>query len=419
MDILKWFRREKPARFDNGGINGWKVIVNPDSDTGINGVYVDGKACLQLGTAYRGIDLISSIVGGCDAITYQVGDNNSRTHYTDHPAYGLLYRRPNALTTPPEFVSKLVADAILYGGGFAWIEKFEGEPIALYNLNPETTKPIIVYTENNLIPEIRYQTEAMGTRGSTQTVYLRPDEVIHVKALSDATGWGGLGLLDVARSTVGLSVAANKFTAVYLNNSGCLHVIISTDGEFQNDQQKRDFLEQFKTRHEGIDNAFKPAFAPTNSKIEVIQIDAEKAALIELQERLDRQILNFLGLSGNRGNVPGVGSSYGSINAEMSNEVIAVYSKWMRRVEAALEQKLLTEAEKESGNVQIELDRSGLIYADPDAHASRVINLWRNDLMSFEQAMDNLNLPTKRAGTYYSDRKPQENNGQQPNNLDA
>lgn len=415
MGILNRFK--KLFSFDDTGSVSWKTFFNK-TETALGQTVVNRKTALSLGAVYRGVDLISSTIGRCDCVTYKAGPNNSRSHAVNHPAYQLLYRSPNDNAPPVKLIEVLIADALLYGNGYAYIQKDDfGNPTAIVNLDPETTKMIIVYSEGNLIPEISYMSTGIGTNGSIQPMPLRADEVIHIRGLGDT--WSGLGLLDVAKETVGLAVEVQRFAQMYIDNGGVIQMVVEIPGQFKTDEQKAEFMAQFETRHVGgIRKAFRPAFTPLGTKVTTLQIDADKYALDATADRLDRAVANHLGLAPHKVSVPGIGSSYGSIDAENAATNGDVYDKWFTRTEAELTRKLCSPDELKTGRVFVEFDRSTLLAADTDAHTARSVSLFAANVITKEECRLSLGYPSVAVGTFASDeQKPAEPPAQPTNEV--
>jgi len=400
MSIYSWIKNKLSF---SEGVTNWRYVVDRSRMTA-TGSYVDRQAALSLDGVYRGVDLISSAIGRCDCVTYRRGPNNGRTHAENHPAFGLLYRFSADNSPATNFVENIVSSALIHGNGFAFIEKDDaGNPTQLVNLDSEHVKIIVVQRENSLLPIVSYVAKGIGSNGSLVDVPLRSDQVIHLRGLGNGSGFSGFGLLDVARETVGLANEANKFASYYLQNSGVLHTIIEVPGVLKTDEQKADFLKQFEERHTGSSNAFKPAMVPAGTKIENLSVDVSKFGLEELSDRLNRQVANYLGLPPHILAVKGIGTSYGSINAENASVQGNVYDKWFCRLEGELTLKLMTEIEKRTGNVYVQFDRQSLYTIDPEAHENRLIKLFNANLISFEQCQIALEKTTDRVGTYFND----------------
>jgi len=184
-----------------------------------------------------------SVVWGCARIIAQSGgtlpldlyrkDKNGDKEPLEpaHPLRRVLQRSPNGYMNPKEFRQAMWLQRVLWGNAFARITyNSQGQVVAL---TPMKAEHVNVVKEDN---GIRYEHDSeTGDRVMHNRFGQRP-EVFHWRGFSP-DGVIGLSPLAHARHTLGISVAAERFSSKAF--SGRPMGVIQTDREVTAEQQKR------------------------------------------------------------------------------------------------------------------------------------------------------------------------------------
>src|SRR4051794_34309606 len=111
--------------------------------------------------------------------------------------------------------------ALLNGNGYAEVERDEGgRPVALWPLDSARMK---VGHDEEVGRYYEYRT-------GVDKVVLRPDQVYHLMGLS-RDGCTGLNPIQLARESLGLTQAAERFGASFFGNSAKPSGILTTAGQ--------------------------------------------------------------------------------------------------------------------------------------------------------------------------------------------
>jgi HK97 family phage portal protein len=352
------------------------------------GVSITRNSCFSLPAFYRGVQLVSSRIGKTPCPIYKVGPNNSRTLYTNHPAYTLLNRFANWQQPSYLWKRQIISDAIWAGNGYGLIQKQEGIPTALVNLDPETTSVFCIF-EPNGTPDVWYTT----TLGNVFMV-LRAERVIHVRNIGHQWGLVGLKPIDILKDTFGLGIGAIRYGATYFKNNGGVLTVIQTPNSLKDEAAVRQFKAGWEENHTRPENSHKFVILQAGATLNRVGISNEEAQFIESRRLTTDDMACIVGISGHKVGSK-TNSSYGSTDAENTAMLDDTYDPWFCGFEGELMLKLLTEAEKRSGKVIIEFDRSSVQKGDAPNWEQRQVFLRNNGAISWPEMREALGKSTE------------------------
>lgn len=101
----------------------------------LSGVTVSPVNAMRCTPVRAAVEAISESIGGLPLHVYQ-RDGEARERATDHPAYALLHDDANEWTPASLFREQLTRDALLWGNGFGFINRTDGQPRELIRLAP-------------------------------------------------------------------------------------------------------------------------------------------------------------------------------------------------------------------------------------------------------------------------------------------
>jgi HK97 family phage portal protein len=199
---------------------------------------------MSVSAFYAGVRLISETLGALPVFMYQRTPRGKK-RVPNHPLHDTLHDQPNPFQTAQEWKEMMAAHSIMRGEGFS--RKVPGDAgdnsFRLIPLNPSrvvmrmTGEDRIVYT---------------WTRANGEKVPLLDNEVFRVRAFSD--GVRGLGVVGLARETLGLALAEQEHGARFFSNSASPAGAIRHPLNVSADAQER-FEEHWKRTYSGVENA--------------------------------------------------------------------------------------------------------------------------------------------------------------------
>ena len=178
---------------------------------------ISPETALELGTVYACVRLIAQTVAQLRPRIYQ--EQNGLLKETSATAVGqLLQRAPSPDVTPFDFVETLVANALLYGKGYALIQRNNADdPIQLTLMDPAGTRI-----------EVQNGVRLVHFRGHNRGYY--PDELLCFSTL-----YGKSPIL-MNRDALGLARAAQDFAADFFGSNGASMGILTSEQPLKPEQ---------------------------------------------------------------------------------------------------------------------------------------------------------------------------------------
>lgn len=316
-----------------------------------SGVSINRETALTYAAFWRGVNLISRDVGKLPIIIYRrSGEGKERA--TEHPAYRLLKRRPNAEMTALVFKQTLQAHALTMGNGYAYIfRRGDGRPMDLVPLAPDKTFPVRESKQLFYVTKLE----------NDEPRKLLPENVLHIKGLS-YDGLVGYSVIQMARDSLGLGLGAREFGSRYFKNNARPSVVIEVPNVIK-DEAAKAMLQGWNAMVQGIDNAHKAAILTNGAKLNTISNTPEESQLMELRAFEIREIADWLGVPPHKlGDT--TRTAFASLEQENQSYLDDALDGWLCNWEAECAEKLLTEQEKEDDSHVIEFLRQALVRAD-------------------------------------------------------
>ena len=154
-----------------------------------SGVNLGGQSALYIPAVLQAVRLISETIGSLPCKVYrETADGKEAAK--DHSAYRIVHKRANEWTGAGDLRTRLTADALIHGNGYARVVRFEdGRPFELHRLKPG--KVTVLEDEVTGAPVYRVS-EKSGTRDYPHT------EILHVPSFLATSpisfGKEGIGL---------------------------------------------------------------------------------------------------------------------------------------------------------------------------------------------------------------------------------
>ncbi len=306
------------------------------------GVAVTEYTALNYSAWWNGVDIISSQVAVRPRILYRRLDDDSRERAKTHPVYRLLHDEPNEYMTPFVFWQTLMYHVLVWGNGYAEIEYDNAlRPIALWPIVPGTIEPKMVNGS------LRYVQPAGGTT-------LLPEDILHVPGLG-FDGLCGYSVLAMARSSLGLSMAAERYGANFFGGGAWPGLVLQHPGRLDEDQRKR-VEASLNAEHGGVDRAHKALVLEAGMTVEKVGIPPDDAQFLGTREFQIEEMARWMNLPPHKlkhksGERPG-----GNIETEQIEFETDTLLPWFVRVEQECSRKLITKSQRSTFYVEHLMD---------------------------------------------------------------
>ena len=299
---------------------------------------------------------------------------------TSHPLYSLLHDAPNPLMTAFTFRQCMQVNLLLWGVGYAVIERDElGRPVALWPVPAKQMRPQI------------------GKAGEPEYVdvthdrLLTADQVLHLVAFT-LDGFNAVSPIAYAKNTVGISLSLDSFAGTFFSNGanagGILELPPMSPDAF------KAYVAEFRKQYQGLDNAHKTVAVPGGKFHSTSTSPNESQAV----EQRTFQILEVCRIF----NVPPhkvyelTRATFSNIEHQAMEFVTECLAPWCVRWEQELSRKLLLESEKAALAVRFNLN--GRLRGDTQSRYSAHAQGINAGFLTRNEARELENLPPVEGG---------------------
>lgn len=346
-------------------------------------IVVTERNATQITAFWSAVNTISDTLAELPVWLVKNNADGTQERIIGHPAQLRLKMSPNPMMSAVVFRSTIQAHVLTWGNGYAWIERNAmQEPIRLWPLLPQNTRPVIIDGELKFRTRMDTRFVESGQRDNTQ-VLLPSADVLHVPALS-RTGISGMSIIGEQRDTLGATLATQRFGSKFFANGAQPGGLLSFPGKIQDPTKVRNQIEK-KT---GGENAHRLLVLDGDAKYTQFAIPPEDAQFLQTREfdvdeigRMFRLPLHFLNKMGQ--------ATFNNLEMMGTHFVQYTMMPWIIRWEQETTRKLLSEREIASGIV-FKFNVAALIRGDiktrSEVHARGIQNGWitRNEVRALE-----------------------------------
>ena len=345
------------------------------------GVPVSEFNAMTLPAVYAAVRIVAGSIAQLPLGIFRKTDDGFNP-VTDHPFSWNLANRPNPFMSSFTYRNTTQHHCCLWGNGYSEIERNgRGQAIGLWPLLPDRTRPVIQGGQLR----IRSQVDA-------RTVWLDPEEVLHVKAIG-FDGYVGMSPIAQAREAVSAGLAMEKFGGKFFANDATSGGFLMHPGKLSGNAFSNLNGTAPRTgssdpanpaarleKQGGLDNAHRVKvleegmkFVPTTMPLEDAQFLASRAFTVEEISRIFGVPLVLLSSHEKT-------TSWGSgVEQLLLAFVMFVLAEWLIQWQQEMNYKLFTESEQAQGLCVLH-DVRALSHGDMTARAnfyqSGIVNRW-------------------------------------------
>jgi len=306
-----------------------------------------------------------------------------------------LMERPNDYQTASIQREQIQGHTLLMGNGRMAIIRDEAQrPIELIPILPESCRTMLVDGKKwqmVIAPDMYDYTQNEIFEKPGRVYYIPDEDCIHIQGF----GWNGVygySLIHVAREIIGLGLAGQQAAGQAFINAGRPGIILEAPvGKFRDPSKAKQFLQSFDQSVKGIDNAGKTAMLREGVTARVLPISQSDAQFLQQRIFNREEIALIMNLENILGDSSGI--SYKSITERNAAYLANCLNRWLTKWEQEMTLKLLTEEEKERGDLFFKFDTTAFLAGDPNAMADYTGKLRAQGLISGNEGrgMHNLN----------------------------
>ena len=334
------FSRFLPSRFRSGEQKtispaDLHLLLASQSSTSA-GVRVDWRVALQASVAIACMRVISE---GLSQIPFRLmrASGGVRGPAVDHPLYDVIEWQANAWQTSTELIDQIGLHLVGMGNAYVWLNRARGRIAELFAWPPNMVEARL----NGY--EIEY-TFALhdGTR-----IKVPSRDVWHVRGPS-WDGWIGLDVINLARETIGLSLAGEKAVSASMANGSRISGILSTDANLTREQRQM-LRESWQEAQAGAANAGKVAVMSNGMKFSAMQSTAVDSQQVENRKFAVEEVCRVFRVSPLMVGYSDKATTYASAEQMFQSHVVNTMGPWYRRIERSAAVALLTPQERSDG----------------------------------------------------------------------
>lgn len=341
--------------------------------TGIaQSIFTNNIPATSLSAIYAAVELISNSIAELPIyVKYRTEDSGSdivKEHAVSHALH-------NSQLTKFMLVKQLVSDMLLYGNGYAYIERAtDGTPLHLIYCVPGSVTP--VYNEKTR--QLYYLCPLITTKK------VEPINVIHLFK-NTVNGYDGKGVLQYAYQTIKLANYTEKAAASFFS-SGCnLGGILTTDNPRLTDQQKESIRSAWQQSHGG-DNPNGVAVLEAGMKYQSVGVNGKDAQMLETRLFNLQEIARFFNISPTLlGDL--TKSSYNTLEAANMEFLTHTLMPIITLIQDEFGRKLLKTSEN---NLYIDIDEAYIVKPDKSSLANYLSTLTTHGIISINEARQQL-----------------------------
>ena len=394
MRIFDIFKPKQKALSNWGQ---WQEMFSTKSSAGVT---VTNQSSLSISTVYACIRNISEDVAKVPLKIYKKGPD-SKDIQPKHPLHRLLNYQPNPEMTAMDFRQTMTAHCLGWGNAYAEIERnLGGEVTGLFPILPNRVKPNRSDTTDQIIYEV--------TDGKGNITNIPSDRMLHLRGLGD-DGVVGYNVIQYARESLGLALAAETFGSTYFGNNTVIGGILKHPGNLSEDAQQR-LSKSINAKYQGPDNAHKIMVLEEAMDFTQTVIPPEQSQFLETRQFSTPEICKWFRMPPHK--VHDLSrATFSNIEHQDLEYVKDTLTAWFKRWELAIWWKLLTDREKSSGFFA-EHTVEGLLRGDIGSRYSAYqISLGNNNNPGFMtinevRALENLN-PVDDGDELFSPQEPE------------
>lgn len=314
------------------------------------GVRLSPETALSISAFFSAVHAISTDLAAVDLDVNKRLPNRDIEYVYSHPIYDLFNFSPDDESNPFIWRQTLIAHALLYGGGYAEIQRRgNGNPATLNLLDPQKTK------FERIDGKPFYRLDNKET--------LPASDVLHISFLT-LNGKHGLVISDLMKTTLGISYAADLFGASFFGNgarpSGMLKLPDSVS--FKDEAARKLYRDGWTKFHAGSEKAGSIAILEHGEEWIPTNINPDEAQFLETRRYQILEVVRMLRvpphLLGDYSE-----SHYNNIEYSNLDYYQTTLKPWATNLEKEINLKLFKPSERKRFFVRFNFDEYRQVYS--------------------------------------------------------
>jgi HK97 family phage portal protein len=259
------FEQQTPS---DGPYHSTRILYAPRTEAGVQ---VTHDTALTYGAVYACTRIIAETVASLTWHVYRRQPNGGKQR-APGMVEDTLRDLANPETTAFSFREQIMASALLWGNGFAEIERDgAGRVVNLWQIAPDRVQPDRVRSDGRLVYVIDNSRQADTT--------LEAEDCFHLHGLG-FDGVSGYSVVRLAARSIGIGLAVDKFGGAFYGNGTALSGVLETD-QALTDTQRSNIKTSWDAAHQGPSRAFQAAVLEGGLKWRALGMPMTDAQFLE------------------------------------------------------------------------------------------------------------------------------------------
>lgn len=196
----------------------------------VAGVYIDADTALKISTVWACVQLLAETIAALPLSVYRRTAGEERERARNNPLYEVLHDRPNATQTAAEFREMMTGHVLMRGDAYAQIVPgMRGAVDQLIPIHPDR-----VQVEKLPNGRLRYQVQ----QDDGQKRPFNQEDIFHLRGPS-RDGITGMSVVDYARDSFGMTVAAERYGGRFFRNDSKPGGVLRTPNKLSKEAGER------------------------------------------------------------------------------------------------------------------------------------------------------------------------------------
>lgn len=300
------------------------------------GISVSPETAMRYTTVLICVRVLAESVASLPCILYRRRKDGGKDRATDHPLYRILHDQANAWNTAFEYTEGTMTNLAMRGNGYSFVDRnSRGQPMALIPLHPD---PVTIEQARDWTP-IYTATMPDNTRQK-----LRPEEMHHIRG-PIPKGYVGQSMISLARESVGLGLAAERFGAnLYANG-------VKPSGVLEHPKAigpaaVKSLRDSFEDHNAGLENSSRPLVLEEGMKWTALSINPDDAQFLETRKFQRSEIAGIFRVPAHLVNDLEK-ATFSNIEHQTLEFVVHSLRPWLKRWEQTINRDLLLPEERD------------------------------------------------------------------------
>ena len=360
--LLDFFRRTPKQKQPNQEERFYGSSVYTNSFSGSSsGQAISKDSALRISAVWSCVRVISETIASLPISLYEKDINNKRSILFNNPLHTIVGEQPSTLYNSFSFFERCLVDLCLDGNFYAYIERNNGGlPTQII---PIQCNDVDVYVSPDG-REVYYQISQNESIPYPITGRVNSDNMLHIKGLS-TDGIVGKSPIQSAAESLGVSLSIEQFAGSFFKNGASIGGILKHPGTLKPETAKR-LRAGWNQTYSGSINAGKTAILEEGMDFVPRMIPNNQAQFLETRQyqvsdiarifRVPNHLINDL-----------TRATYSNIEAQQIDFVVHTITPWIKRIETALNQKLVPV--KQRGVQYFKFNLTALLRGDSKTRA--------------------------------------------------